>query len=215
MQTLILSVAALKGGVGKSTIAINLAAHLHQAGKRVLIVDGDPQGTARQWSELAAAGERNTPPVVSMGAEMRRDLVPVAEGWEVVVIDTPPRLGAETRSALMVSNCVLVPVTPGPADVWALSETLALLADVQGLRPELASALVLNRYDGRTSLSTAIKEAVDGSGQLVLKTTLGARVAFGEAQSTGQGVTQSEPKSLAAQEIEALAIEVFGLMEAR
>lgn len=210
----VISLAALKGGVGKSTISIHLAAYLHQIGKTTLLVDADPQATARSWAALSAISTVARPPVIGMGAEMRRDLASVAEGWDFVIIDTPPRLGTEQRSALFVSDIALVPVTPGPADVWALQETLNLIVDVRDLRPEIKAAIVLNRYDARTALSGAIKESVEASAFPVLQSTLGSRVAFGEAQSSGQGVSSYAGSSVAAAEIKALANEVLAMLEA-
>ena len=212
-MALVIAVAALKGGAGKSTIAINLAACLHTNGHRVLIVDGDSQGTCRGWASIAAAGDRDTPPVVSMGAELRRDLAKVSGGFDVVVVDSPPRLGAEQRAAMLVSDLVLVPVTPGPADVWALQETLALLDDARELRPEIRAAIVMNRISRRTSLTSVTRGAIEESEVRVLESVLGNRVAFGEAMATGQGVTSYAPKSPAAAEVEALTAEALRLLK--
>jgi len=211
-MALVIGVTALKGGTGKSTITINLAACLHGRRHRVLIVDGDAQGTCRGWAAVAAAGDRDTPPVVSMGAELRRDLAKVAGSFDVVVVDSPPRLGAEQRAAMLVSDLVLVPVTPGPADVWALQETLALLDDARELRPEIRAALILNRVTPRTSLATVTLEAISEAGVPVMQATLGNRVAFGEALATGQGVVAYAPTSPAAAEVKALAKEVLQLL---
>jgi chromosome partitioning protein len=214
-MALTIGVAALKGGAGKSTLAVNLACHLHSNGHRTLLVDGDSQATCRGWAAIAAGAERDTPPVVGMGAEMRRDLPRVASGFDAVVIDSPPRLSAEQRAAMLVSDLVLLPVTPGPADVWALQETLALLDEVRDLRPEIKAAIVLNRVSKRTSLATVTREAIDGAEIPVLKTTLGNRVAFGEAMATGQGVTTFAPSSAAAAEVTLLADEALQLLGAR
>ncbi len=214
-MALVIGVTALKGGVGKSTIAVNVGAHLHSGGHRVLIVDGDSQGTCRGWAVIAAAADRDTPPVVSMGAEMRRDLAKVAGGFDVAVVDTPPRLGAEQRAAMLVSDLVLIPVTPGPADVWALQETLALLDEARDLRPELRAAIVLNRISRRTSLAAVTRGAIEESGVRVFESVLGARVAFGEAMATGQGVTTYAPKSVAAAEVAALTDEALRLLQER
>ena len=113
-MALVIAVASLKGGTGKSTIAINLAACLHNNKHRVLIVDADSQGTCRGWASIAAAADRDTPPVVSMGSELRRDLTKISGGFDVVVVDSPPRLGSEQRAAMLVADLVLMPVTrPG------------------------------------------------------------------------------------------------------
>jgi len=212
-MALVIGVAALKGGVGKSTITINLATHLHSNAHKVLIVDGDTQGTCRGWAEIAAAAEHDTPAVVSMGAEMRRDLAKVSGGFDVVVIDTPPRLGAEQRAAMLVCDIILIPVSPGPADVWALQETLALLDDVLALRPEICTAIVLNRISRRTALASVTRNAVENASVPVLKAVLGNRVAFGEAMATGQGVTTYAPGSPAASEIEHLTTEALALLD--
>lgn len=209
---LIIGITALKGGVGKSTLAINLAAHMHQQGTRVLLVDADSQGTCRGWAAIAVAADRDTPPVVSMGPEMRRDLAKVARGFDAVVIDTPPRLGAEQRAAMIVSDLVLIPVTPGPADCWALQETLMLLDEAQSLRPEIRAAIVMNRVSGRTTLAHATKRTILESTVTLLMPTIGSRVAFAEAIASGQGVSTYAPQSQAAHEIAALAEEALRLI---
>ena len=194
--------------MGKSTLAIHIASHFHHLKVRTLLVDSDSQGTCRGWAAIAVAGDRDTPPVVSMGPEMRKHLEKVSRGFDAVVIDTPPRLGSEQRAAMIVADFVLIPITPGPADVWALQETLSLLDEARALRPEIGAAIVLNRVSPRTQLHAATCDAVRASEMQLLLPTVGNRVAFAEAIAAGQGVTQYAHASQAAVEINELVVEL-------
>jgi chromosome partitioning protein len=203
---------SLKGGVGKSTLSLNVAACLHRAGHRVLLVDADPQGTCAAWAARAAELEHDGPPVVAMtGAALRRDLPKVAEGRDVVVLDSPPRMGAEARASMLAADIVIVPVTPGAADVWAARETVAVLDEARSLRPELRAVVVLNRAD-RTALARMAGKAVEDLGVDVLDVTIGQRVAFGEATLAGLGVVDYAPGSDAAREVRRLTRAVLDAM---
>lgn len=195
---------SLKGGVGKSTLTLNVAACLHRAGHRVLVVDADPQGTCSAWASRAAELEHDGPPVVAMtGAALRRDLAKVAEGHDVVIVDSPPRMGTEARAAMLAADLVVLPVTPGAADVWAARETVAVLEDARGLRPELRAVVVLNRAD-RTALARMASKAIEELGLPALEVTVSQRVAFGEATLAGLGVVDYAPSSDAAREVRRL-----------
>ena len=200
MAALTLCVANLKGGTGKTTVTLNLASCFHKAGHRVLIVDADPQGSCTTWSSQRGDG----PPVVAIqGQSLRRSLAQVSEGFEVVIIDSPPRMGIESRSAMLLSDLVIIPTLPGAADIWALQETLRVVEDARDLRPDLRVRVVLNRTD-RTTLARLAREAIEELGTPILPATLGSRVAFGEATLAGLGVVDYQPGSVAALEIQAL-----------
>jgi chromosome partitioning protein len=210
--SLVISVCALKGGVGKSTICLNLASTLHRAGHRTLLVDLDSQATLRAWAARSAESGYDGPPVVGLdGRTLRRDLEKVSEGFEIVVLDSPPRLGTEARAAMLVADLVLMPVTPGAADVWALQETLTVLEEAKGLRPELQGVIVRNRVD-RTALTSSSKSALEQMSVPVLEAALGNRVAFGEATLAGQGVVDYAPDSPAASEVKALVTDLVTRM---
>ena len=201
-MTITIAFAALKGGVGKSTLSLNLATCLHRAGHKVLIVDADSQGTCRTWSARAAEDEKDGPPVVAIsGKSLRRDLGKVSKGFDVVVVDSPPRIGAEVRAAMLAADLVVLPVIPGGADVWALQETLNVLGEAQEFHPELKAVVVLNRGDC-TTLAKLTKDAVGESDVPVFKAAIGNRVAFGEATLSGMGVVDYAPNSRAAKEIQ-------------
>src|SRR5947209_20167795 len=108
---MIIGVINLKGGVGKTTISINLAAVIAKAGNRVLLVDADPQGSAFGWS--AAREADPIFPVVGMAKPtLHRDLPELAKDYDVVVIDGPARMKEIGWAAIMVSNLVVIPVRP-------------------------------------------------------------------------------------------------------
>lgn len=207
-----IAVASLKGGVGKSTVSLNIASTLQDAGHKVLIVDLDSQGTCRAWASVAADAGRDGPPVIAIdGRSLRRDLARIAAGVDVVVIDTPPRIGAEVRAAMLVADLVLMPITPGAADVWALRETVEVFDDALTIKPELVARIVLNRA-GRTALSSVTKQAIGALSIPALDSVLSERVAFGEATARGQGVVTYEPDGKAAAEVSKLVKEALAAM---
>ncbi|MCC6877731.1 MAG: AAA family ATPase [Sandaracinaceae bacterium] len=212
-MALVVTVANLKGGTGKSTVALALATTLHGAGHRVLIVDADSQGTCRQWAARAAEAAHEGPPVVSVDTRaIARDLPRLSESYEVVIIDTPARLGPAARAAMVAADLVVLPVSPGAADVWALQETLEVLEEAKALRPELRASVVLNRAD-RTTLARLASEALSELGVRLLGAQLGNRVAHGEAMLGGLGVVEYAPNTKAADEVDRLTREILKELE--
>jgi chromosome partitioning protein len=200
----------LKGGAGKTTLAVNVAAALHRGGTRALLVDADPQGSATAWAARAAELGRDGPPCVSVAsAALRRDLPRLIETFDVALVDGPARLGTETRAAMLVADLVVVPMAPGAVDLWAAAETVKVLEDARGLRPELRAVALLNRSD-RTSLSRVARAAIDDLGIEPLDVAVGSRVAFGEGMLTGLGVVDHAPTSEAALEIRRLTKALLG-----
>src|SRR5262245_31445059 len=123
---MIISVLNQKGGVGKTTIAIHLAAALAQERRRVLLLDADPQGSALDWDATRTA----TPLFTVMGkpkASLHRDITTLAAPYDDLVIDGPPRVYDVTRSAALASDAVLIPIQPSPYDVWAAKEIVELV----------------------------------------------------------------------------------------
>jgi chromosome partitioning protein len=209
----IIALTGQKGGVGKSTLATSLAAELLARGGRVLLVDADPQGTSRTWGEVAAEGGHPLPTVVAMGATMHRpeQLPRVAQGYDHVVIDGPPRHGDIQRSALMVADLALLPCGPSAADAWALTSSVELLQEARSLRGGLRAYVVITRTQGRTALARSAREALKDCGLPLLGTCLGYRVAYAEALGAGLGVTTYAPRDPAAAEVRALVDELFAL----
>src|SRR5262245_4570065 len=123
---MIIAFCGQKGGAGKTTAALVTATEWLLRGRRVLLVDADPQGSAKTWGEVAAEGGSAAPTVVAMGAGLHRpDQLPaLARSFDLTLIDCPPRHGEIQRAALMVADLAVLPCGPSGLDVWALGESL-------------------------------------------------------------------------------------------
>jgi chromosome partitioning protein len=210
---MLLAVVQQKGGVGKSTTAVAVAAELQARGHSVLLVDADPQGSARTWAAVAAEQGHPTPTTVAMDATLAQpgQLPKLAPSFAHTVLDVPPRSGAVQRAALMVADVALLPCGAGALDAWALTETVELVREAQAVRPELVAAVLLTRVQSGTALGRGARAVLSEAGLPVLHTELGLRVAFVEALAAGLGVGAYAPGSPAALEVAALVAELLAL----
>ena len=200
---MIIALTGQKGGIGKSTTAVCLAVAAQQRGSRVLLVDADPQATARTWGEVANEAGFLSPSVVAMGANMHKpgQLAALAEAYDMAIIDCPPRHGDIQRSALMVADIAVLPSGPSAADAWALAAALEVVREAQSIRDDLKACILITRKQGRTAVGKGARQVFEATGLPVLATELRYRVAYQEAIAAGQGVTSFAPRDPAAQEV--------------
>jgi chromosome partitioning protein len=203
-----------KGGAGKTTLAVHLARALVLAGRRALLVDSDPQGSARDWH---AAGEEELVPVVGLDRpSLDRALKTVADGHEFVIVDGAPQAHDLAVAGIRAADVVLVPVQPSPYDVWAAEDLVELIRarqEVTGGRPR--AAFVVWRRSARTRIAREVREALLGYGLPVFDAAAGQRVVFAESASRGSTALDAEPHGPAAAEVRALADELIAFVRAR
>jgi chromosome partitioning protein len=211
---MILGVLNQKGGVGKSTISVNLAAIYARNGQRVLLVDADPQGSAMAWSAARAL-----PPLFPVigGAKptLHKDMPELARDYDVVVIDGAPRVNELGKSAIMASDLVLIPIQPSPYDVWASAEIVHLVREAQVFKESLKVVFVVNRKIANTAIGRDVSTALAEFGVPVLPVALHQRVLYAESAAQGLAVFEVSSNSDAARETDALAEAIINHQQER
>lgn len=205
---MIVGVLNQKGGVGKTTLSVNLAASLARNGARVLLIDADPQGSALDW-----AAARQTEPLLSVVGLPRptvhKEIAQIGKGYDHIIIDGPPRVTDLARSAIMASDVVLIPVQPSPYDIWAADEVVKLIEEAKVYNDKLKSAFVVNRKIANTAIGRDVGEALASYPIPSLTASITQRVAFSESAAQGLAVYEMDSAGLAASEIEALVAELM------
>ncbi len=203
----VITVAQQKGGAGKTTLAIHLAVALSQKRNKVAIIDIDPQGSLQNWYNIRAKrfGEDYTGVYFSSiaGWKIHTELVTMKEEYDYIIVDSPPHIETDAKSAISAANLVLIPLQPSPADLWATKATVDLAKSAN-----VASCLVLNRVPYNSKFVDTIFKEYNN----VLKTKLGNRVAFISCLSEGKCVTETQPRSPAAEDIKSLVTEISSVL---
>ena len=204
---MIVGVLNQKGGVGKTTISVNLAHAFALTGHRVLLVDADPQGSALAWSSVRV--EDPLFPVVGMPKPtLHKDLPAIAVDYDHVVIDGAPRVNELARAAIMASDFILIPVQPSPYDVWAADEIVKLVHEARIFKPGLDAAFAINRKIVNTAIGRDVETALAAYELPILNGALCQRVIFAESAAQGRTVLEVDPTGIAATEVRKLATMV-------
>ena len=208
-----------KGGVGKTTLAVNVADAIARRGKRTILIDADPQGSALEWAAARAALHEDTDaevlfPVIGLATDfMHKELPGIARDFDCVIIDGPPRINKVSTAAILASDLVLLPVTPSPYDIWATAEMLELVTQGQGLRPEIETRIVINRKMDNTVIAREAEEALKKAPVSGLSGAISQRVLFAETAARGQSVAELSPTSPASKEITQLVDNIMELFD--
>jgi len=209
MAAKILAVAQQKGGAGKTTIAVQLGVWWAKQGRKVTLLDVDPQGSMNAWHGLRSeAGIEGSPFATDVaGWKLSSEIDRLKRENDLIIVDTPPHAETDARVAVRAAELILVPVQPSPMDWWATKPTLDMAA-----KEKTRSLLVLNRLPARGKLADAIRARIEKEGLPLAAATLGNRSAFAVSMMEGKGVAETQPKGTAAAEIAALAKEIEGIL---
>ena len=201
-----------KGGVGKSTLSINVAACLAGRG-RVLLIDADKQGTSSTWASLRDASPFQ---VVTMAREnMARDAIALAAGFDFAVIDGPPHAEGITRSCIIASDIVVVPIEPGGASRWSSDVTVRQLNEACEAKPTLKCGFVVSRKIAGTVLGREARTMAADAGLKLLRAEIEQRVAFAEAMTMGQTIFEWAGSSRGMFEIRDLTDELLEMLDGK
>jgi chromosome partitioning protein len=197
-----------KGGAGKTTLATCVACQLQLEGEDVILVDSDPQGSARDWR---AATDQDTVLVVGMDRPtLDKDIKLLSSnGKKWVIVDGAPRSEQMTVSTIKAVDVVIIPVQPSPYDVWAAEDLVSIIRARQEItegRPK--AAFMISRAIKRTELGKEVVSALTDFGMPVLTAKTTQLVTYPKSASIGLTPMDTEPDGNAAREIRAIVAEL-------
>ena len=195
-----LAIISQKGGAGKTTLALNLAGAAEAFGHRSVIIDLDPQASAKGWHDHRS---KESPVVISAQASRIDDVLSTARqhGADLCIIDTAPHSETAALAAARAADLILIPCRPGILDLRGISSSVDLAQIAK--RPAL---VVLNAVPPRGALADQAQEAIRPYGIDVARVRISQRAAFYHSLTAGQTAVEFEPDSIAAQEIRALYV---------
>ena len=188
MAALRIAIANQKGGTGKTTLAVNLAAGLARRGKAILL-DADPQGSALHWARIAVTAD-DLPGIERLdGDDARKAIARTAASHDYVMVDCPPHLQSDRLHKVMGAvDLILIPVQPSPLDLWASVDMAAAIRMAQAQNEGLRAYMVLNQLDSRNALSRSMRQALEEFELPALANGLSRRAAFRSAALEGASV---------------------------
>ncbi len=207
-KPIVISILNQKGGVGKTTIATNLAHGLTCRAYKVLLVDGDPQGSARDWH---VANSAQLVPCVGLDRPtIAEDIKAIWAGYDIVVIDGAPQIARLSASAIKASDVVLIPVQPSPYDIWATDDLVDLVKGSQEVRNgRLEAAFIISRVIKNTKISKEVDEALSSYNLPILESKTSQLVAYATSAARGESVFSASEAITACAEFNCLVSEVI------
>ena len=213
---MIILIGGEKGGTGKTTIATNLSAMRALAGRDVLLIDTDPQGSANYWTQ--SRDDENISPRVAciqkFGKGISKEVQDLSGRYEDIIIDAGGRDSVELRSSLVIVEKAFIPIQPSQFDIWTLNQMDELVETAKTFNPDLQTKVIISRSSTNPSVheSDETGKLLDDFSNLGLADiSIRDRIAYRKAAKDGLAVIELKPKDQKAiNEMKDLYQEVFG-----
>lgn len=204
----VIAIVGNKGGVGKTTLSLNLTAGMSKRNS-IAVIDADPQGSALHWH--AISGDTETITVFRADSHLPGQTTRLLQDYSYIVVDCPPSVDSpQTRSVLAIADLALIPVQPSPMDLWATVNTQQAITQARTSNPSLRALMVINQLELRTTLSQLVRDALTEITLPVANTSLRRRAVYRNSVLEGKSVFDMGRKGTdAATEIDQLIEEVM------
>lgn len=210
---MIVSILNQKGGAGKTTISINLARAMVKLGKSVLLVDADPQGSARDWNATADGQILNV--IAIDRPTIDKDIKAVVHNYDWVFIDGAASLRNSSMAiaSIKAADVVLIPIQPSPLDVWSAHEFITLVQDrINMTDGKLKAAIIISRKIGNSIIGREIRKTLEQFQMKIFLSETYSRIIYATSLVTGSTVFDVDDND-AAKEIMALAYELMEFIQ--
>ena len=188
MVAQVFSVANQKGGTGKTTLSMNLAAGLSLRG-RTLIIDADPQGSASQWAGLSSDDRPFPVAVIAIASNLVREIKRMREDYQYLVIDCPPTLETGVaQAAISASDKTIIPILPSPVDLWASVRLADAIEQIKIYNANLQAYILVNQLEPRNAISRGMHQALSEFDIPALNNCLHRRAIYKNAAIEGASV---------------------------
>lgn len=208
-----------KGGTGKTSLAVNIAVLFGMAGRDVLLIDTDRQGSANFWANIRDESGvlPRIPCIQSFGKGLAKNILDLAQRYEDIIIDAGGRDSMELRYSLGVADKIIIPIQPTQFDLMTLGQMAKLVEQAQTLNPSLVAYVALNRCSTNPTVTDA-QEAADVISEIpnlkLLQTMLRERVSYQRSVREGLGVVEAmPPDNKAVAEVTSLFQEIYDAQE--
>lgn len=206
---MIIGFANQKGGVGKTTLSIHVAAALAHSGYSVLLIDADIQNSALDWAS-ARSGELNFSVMGNPTPTIHKEVKLLRSKYDYIIIDAPPRVGETLKSIIVACDKIVIPLLPSPYDIWAADNIVNLIKEIQSLttRTDQHVCFVINQKMANTIIAKESLEALREYEFPVCQSEIHRRTIFARMAAQGETVFDYSPDSIASKEIKNLVKEI-------